>query len=143
MRKTLVCQFSKTTPKAIQYQQVDARGEPIWEMVMPICAAWNDEKKFWKGGDRMRKRRKKPPLSKEWAERRAKRERKILSAGSGLRGFSHTVLSQPAGLKGSTFGPASKGRQIVGAERDIIEQDLRRKGVIGPRWKSSADRHST
>jgi hypothetical protein len=29
MRKTLVCQFSKTTPNAIQYQQVDARGEPI------------------------------------------------------------------------------------------------------------------
>ena len=29
MHKAVICQFVKTTPKAIQYQQVNSRGDPI------------------------------------------------------------------------------------------------------------------
>lgn len=49
---------------------------------------------------------------------------------AGLRGFSHTQLTHQRGLKGSTFGAASKGRRLSPAERAEVERQLRAKGEI-------------
>jgi len=47
-----------------------------------------------------------------------------------LNGASHQQLNNPRGLKGGTYGPASKCRRVTGAEKAAIEKKLREAGTI-------------
>ena len=47
-----------------------------------------------------------------------------------LRGFGHSPMTRPRGLRGGSYGAASKGRRLSAAERAVIEQQLRDQGRI-------------
>jgi hypothetical protein len=45
--------------------------------------------------------------------------------GGELRGLAHSQLFSQRGLRGTTLGPANRGRRLDAAERQAIEQKLR------------------
>lgn len=81
---------------------------------------------------RRKRSRKKPTVTEEWLHSRDEREkgayRKMTDR---FPGFSHTHLSHPDPLKGSTFGPAGKVRRVGAVEQEAIESELKKKGLIG------------
>ena len=70
-----------------------------------------------------------------------KRSKRLNDLPKHLRGPSqnryggHRNQRQRA-LKGSTFGPANKGRSYSSEEIKIVEEELRRKGILesSPEW---------
>lgn len=54
-----------------------------------------------------------------------KEERKFIP-----KGFSHTQLDRQRGFKGSTIGPANKGRRLTREERQAIEAKMKAEGRL-------------
>ena len=51
--------------------------------------------------------------------------------GCGRRwGLAHNQLFQQRGLRGTTLGPANRGRRLDAAEREAIEQKMRDGGRL-------------
>ena len=48
--------------------------------------------------------------------------------GGELRGLAHAQLFRQRGLRGTTLGPANRGRRLDAAERQAIEQKMRDEG---------------
>ena len=50
--------------------------------------------------------------------------------GGELRGLAHNQLFSQRGLRGTTLGPANRGRRLDAAERQAIEQKMRDEGRL-------------
>ena len=50
--------------------------------------------------------------------------------GGELRGLTHAQLFRQRGLRGTTLGPANRGRRLDAAERQAIEQRMRDEGRL-------------
>jgi hypothetical protein len=50
--------------------------------------------------------------------------------GGELRGLAHSQLFSQRGFRGTTLGPANRGRRLDAAERQTIEQKMRNEGRL-------------
>ena len=50
--------------------------------------------------------------------------------GGELRGLAHNQLFAQRGLRGTTLGPANRGRRLGAAERRAMEQRMRDEGRL-------------
>lgn len=55
---------------------------------------------------------------------------RVQDFGAALRGLGGLQTSHIRALKGSTFGAANKGRKLSAAERQAIEDQMRREGKL-------------
>ena len=47
-----------------------------------------------------------------------------------LHGLAHSQVFRQRGLRGTTLGPANRGRRLDAAERQAIEQKMRDEGRL-------------
>jgi hypothetical protein len=71
-------------------------------------------------------------LADEWIMSGRKFHQRAIRQGvpAALRGLGHRILDKQRGLRGTTLGPADKGRRLSRVERAAVEQALRAAGVI-------------
>jgi hypothetical protein len=48
----------------------------------------------------------------------------------GLRGLAHSQVFRQRGLRGTTLGPANRGRRFNSAERQAVEQKMKNEGRL-------------
>jgi hypothetical protein len=70
------------------------------------------------------------PMSSRWKRRQYYKRTVKLHYGGELRGLAHNQLFQQRGLRGTTLGPANRGRRLSAAERQAIEQKMRDEGRL-------------
>jgi hypothetical protein len=50
--------------------------------------------------------------------------------GGELCGLAHSQLFSQRGLRGTTLGPANRGRRLAAVERQAIEQKMKEEGRL-------------